>query len=290
MIKVEIDTHSGFCFGVKKAINTATDLLQKGTPLYCVGDIVHNEAESKRLRDLGMKVISHDQLNNIEGNILFRAHGEPPLSYSKVKEAGLKLEDQTCPVVLKLQQRIKQAYQQMLKVNGQLVIFGKLGHAEVNGLVGQTDEQAIVIESIKDVNKIDFSRPIELFAQTTKNPDELRSIIKEIEVHSKASFAWHNTTCKQVTGRVPRIKDFALLHSVIVFVGGTKSSNAKVLFNACKETNSQSYFVSSPEEINKEWFNNAVRSIGVCGATSTPMWLMEKVAQTIKTSLLTDGF
>ncbi|MCU4174147.1 4-hydroxy-3-methylbut-2-enyl diphosphate reductase [Carboxylicivirga sp. N1Y90] len=282
MIKVEIDKYSGFCFGVKKAINAATDLLQNGAPLYCVGDIVHNEAESERLRNLGMKVISHDQLSDINGTILFRAHGEPPLTYSKVIEAGLKLEDQTCPVVLKLQQRIKQAYQQMLKVNGQLLIFGKIGHAEVNGLVGQTDDQAIVIESINDLSKIDFSRPIELFAQTTKNPDELKLIIKEIELHSKASFGWHNTTCKQVTGRVPRIKEFAHLHSVIVFVGGIKSSNAKVLFHACKESNVQSHFVSSPDEINKEWFNDAVRSVGVCGATSTPMWLMVDVAEAIQ--------
>lgn len=278
MIRVEIDKYSGFCFGVKKAIDTATELLKKGDSLYCVGDIVHNEAESKRLSDLGMKVITRGQLNEINGNVLFRAHGEPPSTYRKAINKGLSIVDQTCPVVLKLQQRIKKAYQEMNKVNGQLVIFGKTGHAEVNGLVGQTDGNAIIIENIDDIGKIDFFRPIELFAQTTKSPVEFKAIVADIETRCESSFAWHNTTCKQVTGRVPRLKEFAMQHDVIVFVGGAKSSNAKVLFNACIESNSNTHFVSSFDEIKKDWFEHVVVSIGVCGATSTPMWLMEDVA------------
>ncbi len=282
MVKVEIDKYSGFCFGVRKAIEAATFLLEQGGQVYCVGDIVHNEAESSRLNKLGMSIIKDNDLSTIEkGTVLFRAHGEPPASYNKIKDKGLALKDATCPVVLKLQQRIKAAYLKQKALNGQIVIYGKRGHAEVIGLIGQTNGEAIVIEDVTELEHLDFSRPIEVFAQTTKNPDTLKQLITAIEKRVGYSIAWHNTTCKQVTGRVPRIMAFAKKHPVIVFVGGKKSSNAKVLFNACKKTNNKSYFVSSSDEIDDKWFKG-IESIGVCGATSTPDWLLEEVATSIR--------
>lgn len=283
MIRVEIDKYSGFCFGVQKAIETASALLSKGEKVHCLGDIVHNEAESERLAHKGMSIIQHNQLNKLQGGtVLFRAHGEPPESYQQITDKGLKLKDATCPVVLKLQQRIRKAYLNQLEKNGQLVIFGKRGHAEVVGLVGQTNNEAIVIEDASEVSKIDFSRPIELFAQTTKSPDVLRFIIELIQNEQPIDFIWHNTTCKQVTGRVPRIKEFASQFPLVVFVGGKKSSNAKVLYQACKEVNANSYFVTSANELDIKWFNNEIEQVGVCGATSTPQWLMEEVAEAIR--------
>jgi len=282
MIQVEIDKHSGFCFGVKKAIEAASTLLENGETVHCVGDIVHNEAESLRLSKLGMHIIKHDDLPAIQsGTVLFRAHGEPPLSYLKVKEKGLALKDATCPVVLKLQQRIKAAYLAQKKANGQIIIYGKRGHAEVVGLVGQTNGEAIVIEEESELQLIDFTRPIEVFAQTTKSPDTLVQLVEAIKEQAVHPVQWHNTTCKQVTGRVPRMGDFAKRFPVVVFVGGKKSSNAKVLFNACKKNNPKCYFVSSPDEVQKSWFDG-IDNVGVCGATSTPAWLMEDVANAIR--------
>ena len=282
MIRVEIDEYSGFCFGVKKAVEAAASLLERGEQVYCIGDIVHNEAESSRLNQLGMSVITNHDLSNIqEGTVLFRAHGEPPTSYQKVKDKGLALKDATCPVVLKLQQRIKTAYRKQKAANGQIVIYGKRGHAEVLGLLGQTNGEAIVVENMAELEAIDFDRPIEVFAQTTKNPDTLKQLIEAIEARAGHSIVWHNTTCKQVTGRVPRISEFAKKYSVVVFVGGQKSSNAKVLFDACKKANNNSYFVSSSDEIEDRWFVG-IDAVGVCGATSTPHWLMEDVAACIR--------
>ena len=286
MVKVEIDSHSGFCFGVRKAINSADEILKNGTPVYCVGDIVHNDAEAERLHQSGMKIISYDQINQIQkGIVLFRAHGEPPATYQLIKKAGLQLQDETCPVVLKLQDSIKKAYQTVKEKGGQLVIFGKRGHAEVIGLEGQCEGQAIVIEKEEEVERLDFTRPIELFAQTTKNPDQLKRIVQLIEERKGEPIRWHNTTCKQVTGRVPKIKAFAQQHDVVVFVGGKKSSNAKVLFAACCEVNKHSYFVSDASELDGNWLIEAKFSIGVCGATSTPLWQMEEVAELIKNQL-----
>lgn len=283
MIKVEIDNHSGFCFGVTKAINAANDLLEKGVVLHCVGDIVHNEAESKRLNKLGMHIINYDEVNQItHGTILFRAHGEPPQSYQLVKKAGLNLHDATCPVVLKLQQRVKEAYAKAKAIDGQLLIFGKRGHAEVIGLEGQCDNDAIIIENKSEIGIIDMNRPIELFAQTTKDPEELKELVRLIEQQKGEPIQWHNTTCKQVTGRVPHMKNFAQRHDAIVFVGGKKSSNAKVLFSACLEVNQQSYMVSDASEIDFQWFRSEMKSVGVCGATSSPQWQMEEVADTIR--------
>ncbi len=283
MVRVEIDSHSGFCFGVRKAIDSADQILKLGSPVFCVGDIVHNDAEAERLHQLGMKIISYDQINQIQkGTVLFRAHGEPPATYQLIKKAGLPLQDETCPVVLKLQQRIKKAYQTVKETNGQLVIFGKRGHAEVIGLEGQCEGQAIVIEREEEIEWLDFTRPIEVFAQTTKNPDQLKRIVQLIEDRKGESITWHNTTCKQVTGRVPKIKSFAQQHDVIVFVGGKKSSNAKVLFAACCEVNKHCYFVSDASELDDKWLMYARTSIGICGATSTPLWQMEEVAKLIK--------
>jgi len=283
MVRVEIDSHSGFCFGVRKAIDSADQILKLGSPVFCVGDIVHNDAEAERLHQLGMKIISYDQINQIQkGTVLFRAHGEPPATYQLIKKAGLPLQDETCPVVLKLQQRIKKAYQTVKETNGQLVVFGKRGHAEVIGLEGQCEGQAIVIEREEEIEWLDFTRPIEVFAQTTKNPDQLKRIVQLIEDRKGESITWHNTTCKQVTGRVPKIKSFAQQHDVIVFVGGKKSSNAKVLFAACCEVNKHCYFVSDAFELDDKWLMDARTSIGICGATSTPLWQMEEVAKLIK--------
>ncbi len=283
MITVEVDSNSGFCFGVEKAINAADSLLKSGNPVYCVGDIVHNEAEANRLSQLGMHIISYNEIDRIKsGFVLFRAHGEPPSTYNLIKSTGLQLQDETCPVVLKLQQRIKKAFQELKPLNGQLVIFGKRGHAEVIGLEGQCDGQAIVIESENEIDRIDFNRPVELFAQTTKDPEHLKAIVTLIEARKGEPIRWHNTTCKQVTGRVPRIQAFALKHDAIVFVGGHKSSNAKVLFAACQKVNSNCRFVSDASELDFSWFNKEITSIGVCGATSTPQWLMEEVADKIR--------
>ncbi|MCG8579859.1 MAG: 4-hydroxy-3-methylbut-2-enyl diphosphate reductase [Bacteroidales bacterium] len=281
---VEIDKYSGFCFGVKKAIESASDLLDSGKEVFCVGDIVHNEAESKRLNQLGMSIITIEQVKDIKGGtVLFRAHGEPPQSYASVEKAGISLKDATCPVVLKLHQRIKKAYAAQKEQGGQIVIYGKRGHAEVTGLAGQTNNEAIIIEDESEIDAVDFTRPVELFAQTTKSPEVLRKIVDLLQQKCQAEVKWHNTTCKQVTGRVPRIQAFAKSYPVIVFVGGQKSSNAKVLFKACEEVNPNSYFVSGPDEVKEEWFTTAIDKAGVCGATSTPQWLMEDVAEKIRT-------
>ena len=281
---VEIDKHSGFCFGVKKAIESASQMLELGEEVFCVGDIVHNEEEAKRLNQLGMSIIKLDDVKDIKsGTVLFRAHGEAPTSYKIIEKAGLPLEDATCPVVLKLHQRIRKAYDEQNKQNGQIVIYGKRGHAEVIGLAGQTQNEAIVIENESEIDLIDFGKPIEIFAQTTKSPRKFQQIVEQIQKKSHTEVKWHNTTCKQVTGRVPRIQEFAKAYPLIVFVGGKKSSNAKVLFKACKEVNPKSHFVSSIEDVEKEWFNEGIDKVGICGATSTPQWLMEKMADFIRT-------
>ena len=285
IIKVEVDKHSGFCFGVVKAVEAAESLLKQGQKVWCVGDIVHNEAEANRLKQLGMSTIQQSDFDQIKsGTVLFRAHGEPPASYQYAQQYGLTLKDATCPVVLKLQQRVKQAYLQQKVQNGQIIIYGKKGHAEVIGLIGQTNNEAIVVETEMDLDQIDFSRPIEVFSQTTKSPEGLQKMVglmqeracNGIEVLS------HDTVCRQVSGRVPRIKTFAQKYDAIVFVGGTKSSNARMLFQACREVNEFSYFISEPDQLQLDWFTDAVTSVGICGATSTPEWLMQKVAERIR--------
>lgn len=282
-MKVEIDQGSGFCFGVTRAINKAEEELKKGSTLYCLGDIVHNGKECERLKQLGLITINHegfDSLNNAK--VLLRAHGEPPTTYEKARRNGIEIIDATCPVVLHLQERIKKEYQENGTSDKQIVIFGKNGHAEVLGLVGQTDGKAIVIESLDDAKKLDFSKDICLYSQTTKPLDGFREIVKYIEEHisPSATFRYYDTICRQVANRMPHIRDFAARHDVILFVCGKKSSNGHALYDECKHVNPHSYLIDTASEIAPQWFAGC-KSVGICGATSTPKWLMEECAETL---------
>lgn len=275
-MQIEIDELSGFCFGVTTAIGKAEEELRKNGSLYCLGDIVHNSMECQRLHDMGLKTIGHGDLESLQGKkVLLRAHGEPPETYATAKRNRITVIDATCPVVLQLQRRIKRQYDQ--QSDAQIVIFGKHGHAEVLGLVGQTEGKAIVIASKEDLRALDMSKDIFLYSQTTKSLDEFRSIIHYIEEHisKSATFRSFDTICRQVANRMPNICAFAKRHDVVLFVSGRKSSNGKVLFQACKAENERSYLVEGPKEIDPQWFKNAL-SVGICGATSTPKWLMEQ--------------
>ena len=276
MIQVEIDSGSGFCFGVTTAIKKAEEELAAGKKMYCLGDIVHNGMEVERLTAMGMTTINHEQLKALHDvKVLLRAHGEPPETYELAKRNNIEIIDATCPVVLQLQKRIKKQFD--TNPNAQIVIFGKNGHAEVLGLVGQTRSEAIVIEHFDEVHKLDFERDIYLYSQTTKSLDEVHRIIEYIQSHirDKAVFRSFDTICRQVANRMPNIARFATQHDVIIFVSGRKSSNGKVLYNECKAVNPNSYHVENANEISLEWFANA-QTVGVCGATSTPKWLMEE--------------
>lgn len=284
MYNIEIDKESGFCFGVTTAIRKAEEELSKGTPLYCLGDIVHNGQECERLKAMGLVTINHEEYAKLKNvKVLLRAHGEPPETYRIAAENNIEIIDATCPVVLRLQKRIKQEY--TLKEPGrekQIVIYGKNGHAEVLGLVGQTNGEAIVIEKIEEVNKIDLNKDVRLYSQTTKSLDEFRQIVSYIEknINPSASFQYFDTICRQVANRMPNIRKFAASHDVILFVCGQKSSNGKILYHECVEVNPRTYQVDRPEDIDKCWFENA-KSIGICGATSTPKWLMDKCKNAI---------
>ncbi|MBN2806062.1 MAG: 4-hydroxy-3-methylbut-2-enyl diphosphate reductase [Prolixibacteraceae bacterium] len=282
-MKIEIDPHSGFCFGVQKAISKVEALTADGTTsLSCLGDIVHNHEEVDRLSKLGMKTFTSADIDQIKNEtILIRTHGEPPSTYEKLRQNNNQIVDATCPVVLKLQSRVKKSEAAQRVLNGQLVIFGKQGHAEVVGLNGQTGNRAIVVSASDDLAKIDFERPIELYSQTTMPLDAFLQISNEIKQRAKAEVIIHDTVCRQVSNRVPRIRIFAAQHDVVVFVSGKKSSNGKVLFEVCKQVNEQSYFISSPDELEKPWFKDA-KNVGICGATSTPTWLMEKVKEQLQ--------
>ena len=276
MIQVEIDSGSGFCFGVTTAIKKAEEELAAGKKMYCLGDIVHNGMEVERLTAMGMTTINHEQLRELHDvKVLLRAHGEPPETYELARRNNIEIIDATCPVVLQLQNRIKKQFD--ANPDAQIVIFGKNGHAEVLGLVGQTRSQAIVIEHFDEVPKLDFSRDIYLYSQTTKSLDEFHRIIEYIQSHISptAVFRSFDTICRQVANRMPNLARFATQHDVIIFVSGRKSSNGKVLYNECKAVNPNSYHVENAEEINLDWFANA-KTVGICGATSTPKWLMEE--------------
>ena len=276
MIQVEIDSGSGFCFGVTTAIKKAEEELAAGKKMYCLGDIVHNGMEVERLTAMGMTTINHEQLRELHDvKVLLRAHGEPPETYELARRNNIEIIDATCPVVLQLQNRIKKQFD--ANPDAQIVIFGKNGHAEVLGLVGQTRSQAIVIEHFDEVPKLDFNRDISLYPQTTKSLDEFHRIIEYIQSHISptAVFRSFDTICRQVANRMPNIARFATQHDVIIFVSGRKSSNGKVLYNECKAVNPNSYHVENAEEINLDWFANA-KTVGICGATSTPKWLMEE--------------
>lgn len=287
MYNIEIDSESGFCFGVTTAIKKAEEELAKGTPLYCLGDIVHNGQECERLKKLGLITINHEEYAKLKNvKVLLRAHGEPPETYRIAAENNIEIIDATCPVVLRLQKRIKQEYtSKESEKEKQIVIYGKNGHAEVLGLVGQTNGEAIVIEKIEEVDKIDLNKDVRLYSQTTKSLDEFRSIVSYIEqnISKSATFQYFDTICRQVANRMPNIRKFAASHDVILFVCGQKSSNGKILFHECKEINPNTYQVDKPEDIDMEWFRNA-KSIGICGATSTPKWLMDKCKNVISES------
>uniref|UniRef100_A0AB33JM26 4-hydroxy-3-methylbut-2-enyl diphosphate reductase n=4 Tax=unclassified Prevotella TaxID=2638335 RepID=A0AB33JM26_9BACT len=277
MLQIEIDNGSGFCFGVTTAIQKAEEELASGKTLYCLGDIVHNGMEVERLHERGLITIDHDQLRTLHDvKVLLRAHGEPPETYEIARRNNIEIIDATCPVVLQLQRRIKKQHDNN-EDNAQTVIFGKNGHAEVLGLVGQTHDKAIVIEKFEDVKKLDFSRDIYLYSQTTKSLDEFHRIIDYLQNHMQggATFKSFDTICRQVANRMPNIATFATRHDVILFVSGRKSSNGKVLFKQCQNINPNSHQIERAEEIDMSWFEG-IRTVGICGATSTPKWLMEE--------------
>ena len=276
MIQIEIDNGSGFCFGVTTAIKKAEEELAKGEKLYCLGDIVHNGMECERLRQMGLITINHEEMRELHDvKVLLRAHGEPPETYELARRNNIEIIDATCPVVLKLQKRIKEQYDANLQ--SQIVIFGKKGHAEVLGLVGQTQSSAIVIENFDEVTKLDFSRDIYLYSQTTKSLDEFHRIIDYIQAHisPNAKFQSFDTICRSVANRMPNISQFAAKHDLVLFVCGRKSSNGKVLYNECLRVNPNTHLVEGPEEIEPQWLEG-INTVGICGATSTPKWLMEQ--------------
>ncbi len=282
MIQIEIDEGSGFCFGVTTAIKKAEEELAKGEKLYCLGDIVHNGRECDRLREMGLITINHEEMEQLhDAKVLLRAHGEPPETYELARKNNIEIIDATCPVVLKLQKRIKAQYDENGKA--QIVIFGKKGHAEVLGLVGQTHSNAIVIESSDEVTKLDFTRDIYLYSQTTKSLDEFNRIIDYIQTHISpdATFKSFDTICRSVANRMPNISQFAAKHDLILFVCGRKSSNGKVLYNECLRVNPNTHLVEAPQEIEAAWLEG-IQSVGICGATSTPRWLMEQCSDAIQ--------
>ena len=287
-MNVEIDENSGFCFGVVTAINKAEEELQSGGQLYCLGDIVHNAREVERLRDKGLKTITHQDLEKLKDvKVLLRAHGEPPQTYAMADDNNIRIIDATCPVVLQLQRRIKKTYDDGVEAqkNGArkplIVIYGKNGHAEVNGLVGQTNGEAVVIQDKQELDTLDFDRDIILYSQTTKSIEGFNEIVEEIGKRKKTGkFEYYDTICRQVANRMNMMKEFARNHDVIFFVSGAKSSNGKVLFEMCKNVNPHTFLISDESQIDFSLIENA-ESVGVCGATSTPLWLMEKVAKSI---------
>ncbi|MGI8892527.1 MAG: 4-hydroxy-3-methylbut-2-enyl diphosphate reductase [Bacteroidia bacterium] len=287
-LNVSIDPGSGFCFGVVYAIQMAEEELDKTGELYCLGDIVHNNMEVDRLKAKGLKIINHQDLENLHDcKVLIRAHGEPPETYKTAIKNNIELIDASCPVVLKLQNRVRNSYETIGAEEGQVVIYGEAGHAEVNGLVGQTRGSAIVVKEEKDLEQIDFNKPVYFFSQTTKSTKgfaHMKQLISQrIEEAGQGSgeFVANDTLCRQVSNREPHLSKFAADHDVIIFVSGKKSSNGKALYSVCQSVNDRSYFISDTTELNPDWFTGA-SSVGICGATSTPMWLMELVANSIK--------
>ncbi len=276
MMQIEIDNGSGFCFGVTTAIRKAEEELAKGTTLYCLGDIVHNGMECERLRNMGLITISHEDLQKLhDAKVLLRAHGEPPETYELARRNNIEIIDATCPVVLQLQRKIKKQYE--ANPSAQIVIYGKPGHAEVLGLVGQTNSKAIVVANVDDVKRLDFKRDIYLYSQTTQSLNEFQRIISYIRQHIEpgCQFQSFDTICRQVANRMPNISSFAAKHDLILFVCGRKSSNGRVLFNECRRINPNSHLIEGAGEINRAWLED-VNSVGICGATSTPKWLMEE--------------
>ncbi len=288
-MKVEIDSNSGFCFGVVTAIKKAEEELNNSGHLYCLGDIVHNAGEVERLCGKGLVTITHEDLGNLKDvKVLLRAHGEPPQTYRTAADNNVEIIDATCPVVLQLQRRIKKAYNEGLEAekNGGtkplIVIYGKNGHAEVNGLVGQTNGEAVVIQDLDGINTLDLSRDILLYSQTTKSLEGFRQVVEEIKKRkTTGKFEYFDTICRQVANRMEKMREFAKNHEVVIFVSGAKSSNGKVLYGKCLEVNPNTHLISDTSELDPSW-TEGVESVGICGATSTPLWLMEKVADKIR--------
>lgn len=287
MTKVEIDNDSGFCFGVTTAIRKAEEELAKGGVLYCLGDIVHNSREVERLKQLGLVTIDHDEFARLKDvKVLLRAHGEPPETYETARRNNIEIIDATCPVVLQLQKRVKQEADAPDADSRQIVIYGKKGHAEVLGLVGQTRGKAVVIENESEAEQLDFGREICLYSQTTKSLDGFNSITAGIRgrMAEGVEFRSYNTICRQVANRMPNIRKFASSHELILFVSSKQSSNGQMLFSECRKVNPESYLIESPDEVSLELVSGR-GSIGICGATSTPKWLMENVMKKIESLL-----
>jgi 4-hydroxy-3-methylbut-2-en-1-yl diphosphate reductase len=288
-MKVVIDPHSGFCFGVVFAIRAAELELEQSGSLYCLGDIVHNNQEVERLSSKGLLVIDHKQLTELKNcKVLIRAHGEPPETYRIALKNNIELIDASCPVVLKLQNNIRCGFEDTITDQGQIVIYGKEGHAEVNGLVGQTRGKAIIISGIPDLDKIDYKRNIFLYSQTTMSTEGFKSTVEEIhrrldlsDSGAEVRFLPHDSICRQVSNRAPQVRDFAIQHDVIIFVSDKKSSNGTFLYSVSLSVNPQSYFISSKDELKSEWFIQA-KSVGISGATSTPLWVMEEILNAIQ--------
>ena len=298
-MKVTIDEYSGFCFGVTAAIEAAERELKVG-PLFCLGDIVHNGQEVERLDRLGLVTIDYDDLRTLRNvRALLRAHGEPPSTYRIAEQNNIEIIDASCPVVLKLQKRIRETYLKHHGTDAQIVIFGQKGHAEVIGLEGQTNNTAIVVESVADLDMLDYAKSIYLFSQTTKSVEGFQAIVEAIKAKrllgdeeqgesQETVFEYHDTICRNVANRVKRLQDFAQSNDVVIFVGGKKSSNAKVLFQHCLEVNSSTVFVSSVEDLSDEMISSchSVERVGICGATSTPKWLMEQIRSRVEETSL----
>lgn len=280
-MRVEIDKNSGFCTGVVNAIQKAEKELEKGE-LYCIGDIVHNNLEVERLEAMGLRTIEHEEFGQLSHcRVLFRAHGEPPASYETAKANGVEVIDASCPVVLNLQKKIRKAYESVKANGGQIVIYGKRGHAEVIGLVGQTNGEALVVEHEDDLRQVDFSRPVILFSQTTKSLEGFRHVIELMRKAGGGLVTVHDTICRKVANRIPQLKEFARQHDVIIFVSGEKSSNGKQLYAVCREVNPRTYFVHSAADVKPE-MTEGVESVGISGATSTPVWIMEEIRRKLE--------
>lgn len=281
-MKIEIDENSGFCFGVVNAIRKAEEELKKGR-LYSIGDIVHNSLEVERLKSLGLITIDHEKFSALSHcRVLFRAHGEPPSSYEIARKNHIDIIDASCPVVLNLQKKIRSAFETVKKHGGQIVIYGKRGHAEVNGLVAQTNGEAVIVEHEEDVDLIDFSRPVVLFSQTTKSLEGFKRIVDKVREKTRNTLEVNDTICRKVANRIPQLRIFAAKHDVILFVSGEKSSNGKQLFTVCRKVNPRTYFIQGVADLKEEMFRQT-ESIGISGATSTPHWVMQDVLEKLKT-------
>lgn len=291
-MSVVIDDNAGFCFGVVKAIAAAEEQLSSSNSLYCLGDIVHNNAEVQRLSQMGLHVIDHEAMDKLPGKtVLIRAHGEPPSTYKLAERRGIKLIDATCPIVLALQKKVRDGYEEMQSVGGQVVIFGKKGHAEVIGLNGQANNSAIIVSTPDDIESIDFSRPIRLYSQTTKSREDYSKLIENIKASIARQsdgrtvgddfFVAYNTICSRVANRATQLEEFAKGVDVVIFVSGANSSNGHYLYEYCRNVQQNTYMISSPDELVKEWINGKEK-IGITGATSTPRWLMEEVRRRIE--------